>query len=474
MSVTASPAGPFSISGVVPSLTVKAEMKTPRTEIGIGALMPWADRLWMISYPSSKARSGHGMGLYEIRDDFSITKRPESLVGTHANRLVHPASDQLFIGCYAIDAAGHVRVIPELNEIRITATIAHLTDPDNKVYFLGMEGEFYECDVHSLAVTKLFNVNDKLGITYPQSEKRPEFPGEPQSHFKGGYCIGNRLVVSNNSFFQCDWNRTHFTGRLGEWDGNEWRVLDTGAYLDVAGRRNFGRSIFANGWDRRSAILRACIDGQWQVYRLPKASITWEHGWQTEWPRIREIETERYMLDVCGMFYELTPVPWGGRVFGVLPVCRHLRIIPDYCSWNGLLVMAGNQTTPIGDANAVVGQPQAGLWFGKSDDLWSWGKPSGWGAVWWKDLVKAGVPSDPFLMTGFEHKCLHLAIDEGPAAAFTVELDFLGDGSWRTYETVKLPAGGYKAIVLPDGLSAHWARVTSDADCVATASFVYT
>lgn len=472
--MTQSTPAPLNMSGVIPSLAVKADMMPVRTEIGIGALMPWAGRLWMVAYPSSKERSGAGMGLYEIDDSFTITRRPESLIGTHANRLVHHESNQLFIGCYAIDVDGKVRVIPELNKIRITATMRHLSDPQNKVYFLGMEGEFYECDVNSLEVTYLCDVNEKLGVTYPQSEKRPEFPGEPQSHYKGAHTSQGRVVVANNSFFQCDWNRTHFTGRLGEWDGNEWRVLDTGAYLDVAGRTNFGRAIFSNGWDRRSAILKVCFEGKWQTYRLPKASITWEHGWQTEWPRIREVETERYMMDVCGMFYDLTPVPWGGRIFGVKPICQHLRIIPDFCSWNGLLVMAGNQTTPINDANAVVGQPQAGLWFGKSDDLWSWGKPTGWGAVWWKDEVKAGVPSDPFLMTGFEHKCLHLAHEAGDKVAFTIEVDFLGDGSWQVYDTINVKAGGYKPHVFETGFSAHWVRVTSDTDCVATAKFHYT
>jgi hypothetical protein len=41
----------------------------------------------------------------------------------------------------------------------------------------------------------------------------------------------------------------------------------------------------------------------------------------------------------------------------------------------------------------VPGQQQANLWFGKSDDLWSWGGP-------WADTpVTASQPSDPFLMT---------------------------------------------------------------------------
>ncbi len=459
------PTDPLHVNGIFPHLAVKARMLPVRTETGIGALMPWADRLWMITYPSSKKGSGEGMGLFEIGDDFAIRKHPLSVVGTHANRLVHSPSHQLFIGCYAIDAEGNVRVIPELNEFRLTATMTHLDDPENKVYFLGMEGEFVEVDVHTLAVRQLFDVNRELAVTYP--------PGT-QSHYKGAHTGQGRVVVANNSFFDCDWRGEHFTGRLGEWDGQRWRVLDTGAYLDVAGRGNMGEVILATGWDRASGILRACVKGRWQTYRLPKASICWEHAWQTEWPRIREIETERYMMDNCGLFYEISPVAWGDRIFGVKPVCQHLRIIPDYCSWNGLLVLAGNQTTANMDRNLVVGQPQAGLWFGKSDDLWSWGKPAGWGGPWWDTPVRAGVPSDPFLMTGFEHKALHLAQRGESAVEFTVEVDFLGSGDWHACETIRVPPGGYRPHVFADGFSAHWIRVVASANCTATAYFTYT
>ena len=90
---------------------------------------------------------------------------------------------------------------------------------------------------------------------------------------------------------------------------------------------------------------------------------------------------------------------------------------------------AGDQTTPLWDSNPFIGQPQANLWFGKTDDLWGFGKPAGWGGPWWETPVQAGVPSDPFLMTGFEHKCLHVAHDAG-AATFTVEVDVTGTGTW--------------------------------------------
>ena len=108
--------------------------------------------------------------------------------------------------------------------------------------------------------------------------------------------------------------------------------------------------MFATGWDRASAILKVFAQGNWSTYRLPKASHTFDHWWQTEWTRIREVETERYLMDCHGMFYELSPVAHNGRVWGVRPISTHLWVVPDFCSWNGFLVLAGNQVTPIGDA----------------------------------------------------------------------------------------------------------------------------
>ena len=59
------------ISGVFPSLAVVAE-HVPRSETGIGALMPWADRLWFITYPASPG-TGKGMGLFSIDEDMDLT-----------------------------------------------------------------------------------------------------------------------------------------------------------------------------------------------------------------------------------------------------------------------------------------------------------------------------------------------------------------------------------------------------------------
>ncbi len=462
---------PMPVSGVFPHLAVKADHLPKRSETGIGALMPWADRLWFVTYVAHKAGTGGGTGLFWVDDDMQLHKHEASVVGTYANRMIHAESDQCIIGPHIIDTKGKVRTFKKLVDTRLTATCRHLTDPKRKVYFLGMEGEFFEADVHTLKVKQLAELTEALYTS-----------GKGPAHFKDAFSDHGRVVVANNSYYGKDFvDPDQCDGRLAQWDGNAWRVLARTQFNTVAGRVHgeLGRAIFAVGQDRASAVLKVYLpgsasEGGWSTYRLPKATHTQDHAWTTEWPRIREVESERWMMNASGMFYELPAMTYADRVWGVRPVCSHLRIIGDYCSWNGLLVMAGDQTTPIHDSNPVVGQPQANLWFGKTDDLWQWGKPTGWGGPWFRTPVGAGEPSDPFLMTGFEHKCLHLMHDGGGAVSFTVEVDPLGDGTFVPYDKFTVDAGGSTHHTFPTGFSAHWLRILPDADCTATAQLHYT
>lgn len=451
----------FSISGVIPSLSVKADLLPRRSECGIGALMPWADRLWLITYVSHKSGSGAGTGLYEIDENLNIRKHPESVVGTYANRMIHPQSDQLIIGPHVIDVDGNVRTIEAIQEYRITATMEHLKDPANKVYCLMMEGEFFEVDLNTLQAKQLFDLTK-------------EFEFEGNAHFKGGHTSNGRVVVANNTYDERDFNGTWTGGCLAEWDGNRWKILEKKPFNEVTGRKNMGKVIFATGWDEASAILKVFAKGHWSTYRLPKSSHCFDHYWQTEWPRIREVESERYLMDCHGMFYELSPVAYSGKIWGVRPISTHLRIIPDFCSWRGFLVLGGNQVTPIGDSNLLAGETQANLWFGTTDDLWQkFGKPKGWGGPWREETVKAGEPSVPYLMTGFDQKTLHLYHDADDVVAFTIEVDFLGNQTWKTYDVINVPPDGYVHHEFPQGFSAHWVRVIADTSCKATAYFVY-
>ncbi|MFG1905734.1 hypothetical protein [Kribbella sp. NPDC048928] len=452
---------PGAISGVVPRLAVKAD-HIPRSETGIGALMPWADRLWMVTYVAHTRNTGGGTGLFSIDDDLEITKHPASVVGTYANRLVHKESNQLFIGPHVIDVDGNVRTIEALVDVRLTATARHLTDEAGKVYVLGMEGEFFEVDVRTLEVTQLYDLLDELDVhDYP--------------HFKDMYTRHGRVVVVNNSYYDKDFLAGHSDGRLAEWDGTTWTVLARTQFNTLSSANGMGPGLYAVGQDRASALFHVFLpDTGWKVYRLPKSTHTQDHAFTTEWPRIREVESERLLMDASGMFYELPSLTYGNAVWGIRPIASHLRIVGDFCSWNGMLVLAGDQTTPIGDANPVAGQPQANLWFGKTDDLWSWGKPQGWGGPWWETPVEADVPSDPYLMTGFEHKCLHLTHDADSAVDFHVEVDFQGTGTFHRYRTITVASAGYEAFTFPTGFSAHWIRLVPATTCTATAQLTYT
>jgi len=167
---------PISVSGIYPHLTAY----NGHAECGIGAVVPWAGRLWWVTYPPHKRR-GSNDKLYSIDDVMNFTIHPESVGGTHASRMIHDPSNQLFIGAYAISAKGDVRAF-DVQQIpgRYTAFAAHLTDPEHKLYMVDMEGPVWEIDVATLEGTRLFN--------------KP-LPGW---HGKGAYSGQGRLVVSNN------------------------------------------------------------------------------------------------------------------------------------------------------------------------------------------------------------------------------------------------------------------------------------
>jgi len=448
---------PVNVSGVFPNLTVYAQGVGSDSEAGIGVLICWADKLWAIGYVAHI--KGEGLGLYEISEDMTMRKHPASVTGTFANRMVHWPSGQAFIGPHAIDTQGNVRTIEDLKTYRLTATVPHLKDPKNKVYFLGMEGGFWEVDVHSLEAKLLFNLKKELNIT------------NAKVHFKGAYSDGDRVVVANNTYDEKEFLGQREAGRLAEWDGNKWTIIEKNPFVGVGGAPHGnsygGHTIYATGWTKSCVVLRVRAQGKWLRYLLPKASHSWDHTWNTEWMRINHAQTERLLMDVHGMFYDLPPFAYGGKVWGIRPVCTHLRVTPDFCYWRGMFVMASDQI------DHDQGQPQSGLWFGNIDDLWKMGKPSGWGGPWWETDVKANQPSDPFLMTGFDKKVVHLSQDSDQTVTFTLEVDFLGNGTWKKYDEFLVPAHGYAHHEFPDGYCAHWIRLMVDKSCPATAYFMY-
>jgi hypothetical protein len=462
----ANSANSFSVSGVIPSLTMTAN-HFPRTEAGIGALMPWANRLWAVTYVAHMTPTGSGTGLYEIDNNLVLKQHPMSVVGTYANRLIHTESMQLSIGPYLIDTMGNVRLIKEFTEHRLAATMKHLTDPTHKLYFLAMEGEFFEVDVRTLEVKQLFQLMDELNV-----------PKGSKPHFKSGYTHHGRVVVCNNSYYEKDFNNEWTAGRLAEWDGKgKWKIIEENPFTEVWSAEAFGHPMLAIGWDKISAILQFYNNGEWKRYRLPKGSKAFDQTSATEWMRIREVETERALMDCHGIFYEIGYHTYGNHLWAIKPISRHLRVIPDFCSWRGMLVLGGNQSTPMkfgpSDRNPLAGQPQAGLWFGITDDLWKFGKPTGSGGVWYETAVRANGPSDPFLMYGFDKKSVHLFHDAPETVDFTITTDFMGNGNYKKYKTITVRPGEYVNYIFPDGYSAYWMRISASRACRASAIIIY-
>ncbi|MGC4937858.1 hypothetical protein [Kribbella sp. DT2] len=457
----------MNVSGVFSDLAQVGDFGPPRSELGVGSLMPWNGKLYVQNYNSHKAASGGGVSLRRIDPDFSMEIVPETLGvdGTYTNRFVHFPTSQLVLGPHVIDREHKITTIPELTPHRVCGTSRHLTKPDTHVYVLAMEGEAFELDLTTYECVQVFDLNDELGTD-----------GEMKVHYKDCYTSFGRLVVCSNEYEEADWDGRQARGRLAEYDGREWRILARKPFTAIGGRHEFGGTIFASGWDQASAILEVFTeaDGKWTRYRLPKASHTFDHKWQTEWPRIREVEHERLMLDHHGMFYELSPWAYGGRIWGVRPISTHLWVLGDFCSWRGMFVAGADNASPSHGLNPTTAEPQSGLWFGKTDDLWNFGKPAGWGGPWWETPVSAGVPSDPYLMTGFDNKCLHLENLGTSTMTVTLEIDFHGHGRFGASSSFTVEPGAVHTHVFPPGFSAHWVRVVSDTDGIASAQFVYT
>jgi len=226
------------------------------------------------------------------------------------------------------------------------------------------------------------------------------------------------------------------------------------------------------GVDAASVVMRT---PNGRVFRLPKTDERYDRPFAFGWPRgIREVVTERSLMNIHGTFYEL-PRESSGGLARIRPICTHGRQIIDFCSWHGMLVLAGTRVGARPDGHFVPSEDGlAGLWFGNVDDLWHLGKPRGFGGPWRNRAVKPGQPSDPYLMAGYDGKKVELSHDSHRDVEITIEVDFLADGSYAEYRRIVVPPGKTVVHRFPDGFSAHWVRFRPNRACRATAILAYT
>lgn len=469
----ASTAGERCISGVYPHLTTYAHARINGkygfgNECGIGAIVPWQGKLYMVNYAAHEP-NGSEHKLYIIDKNKNMEIYEGSVGGTPAARMIHAESNQLLIGHYLIDAEGKIRTIPiKRMPGRITAIARHLTDLVNKVYYYDMEGMLYEADVHTLEVKKLYH---------------NPLPGW---HGKGGYTSQGKLVLANNGEAgenPKDWQvpveeqkGPEKYGVLAEYDGRKFTVIERRQFTDVTTRNGIQAvpdeqsPLWSMGWDKRSIRLKVMENGKWSTFLLPKAAYNNDpsHGWFTEWPRIREIGKGELMMDMHGMFFDFPATFSKENSAGIRPIASHLRYIPDFCSWNGQIVLATDESSIQG--NILTGQPQSNLWFGQKKDFLNWGPSTGYGAIWLDDAVSAKKVSEPYLLAGFDGRMAHIINHSKSPFSFIVQIDKKGNNQWTDYKTFQLKGEEYQNFIFPKNVKGEWIRLKALTD--GKASFV--
>lgn len=476
------------ISGIYPRLAYYNN----EGECGTGAVVPWGNRLWVITYGPHLPK-GSSDKLYEVTSDYRQIVRDESIGGTPANRMIHKESNQLFIGPYAIDKTGNVRVIPwQTMPGRHTGNARHLTDPASKIYYGTMEEGFYEVDVNTLEVKELYkDGNGKMGI---KDDTNDVLPGV---HGKGLYSgQGVMLYTNNGEGTQEALKKFNVkAGALAEWNGKDWKVVRRNQFVEVTGPGGiYGNAhpetdpLWATGWDHKSVLL-GVRDAQkgWSFYRLPKASHSYDgaHGWNTEWPRIRNVGTESqpdYLMTMHGLFWHFPGTFTADHSAGIRPRSAYLKVIGDFTRWNEQLVFGCDDSAQKEFLNKRKakgniegpGQSNSNLWFtslAKPDEL---GPATAEGAVWANESVKANETSDPFLFSGWDNRCGWLKNKGNQSVTFTFETDEAGNNEWKTLKSVTVNAGEASFVPFRSMEKGEWIRVKADKNTVATVSFNYT
>ncbi|MEN5434974.1 hypothetical protein ABE545_15165 [Sphingobacterium faecium] len=484
-------------SGIYPHLA----MYNNEGECGTGAVVPWNDFLYVITY-GPHLPLGSSDKFYRISPDLKQEVMPESVGGTPANRFIHRPSNQLLIGPYIVDKQGKVEVIP-IKDMpgRLTGTAAHLYHPDSLVYYGTMEEGIYEVNVYTKKVHELYTDGNLKQSIYqgqlvnmnpPKTHKFAELLG---AHGKGLYSGQGVLVYSNNGE-SGDLALKQFdipAGSLSEWDGKNWKLIRRNQFVEITGPGGIQGNaspddpIWATGWDHKSALL-AVRDMQngWQFYRFPKSSHSYDgaHGWNTEWPRIRNVGEENdpyYLMTMHGLFWHFPKNFSTGNTAGLRPLSSYLKVIGDFARWNNQLIFGCDDSAQKEFLNKRSvkgqiegpGQSNSNLWFTEFDKIKSLGNNTAEGAVWLNEGVKKQTTSDPFLFAGWGFRSLWLKNEGTSEMEIEIQLDHDGTGQWTTYETCTVASGRSLVQNFPSDTKGEWIRFISHSNAQITAQFTY-
>jgi len=378
-----------------------------------------------------------GVGtVWKLDKYLELEKVAEEAGRSHGLRFYHDDTDKIALGSYVIDDEG-VHEVGQVNgRYQAWRACEHRTDPDTLIHVTSGD-ELCELNPETQEVSLVTDMWD--------TGNRHLFGLEKYD--------GNIYAVSSSD-------------GLYYWDGAAWNLVESGYYRALNALRE-GGVLIAFGWDDCSAFLNFTPDGtMWTKYRLPKAHDFWGHSDATN-TRIRHVNPHATLADLFGICYIVTDgygTPGVPSTFIPKPMGNHLSTFEDFTTWRGRLAV-------LGTANWFRSHERSGADTGLRvmtlEDLYQMGKPHGHGGVWNGTSVGAGETSDPFLINGFDQKTIHLETDA--ATDYTIQVDPIGDGSWKDYDTVSFSGSGYDTYIMSG--DAVWARVKSSDAVTATAWF---
>lgn len=225
-------------------------------------------------------------------------------------------------------------------------------------------------------------------------------------------------------------------------------------------------------------------DGKWHSFRLPKSSHSYDgaHGWNTEWPRIRDIGEDALLMTMHGSFWKFPRSFAKGSTSGISPRSNYIKVVGDFCRWKDRIVLGCDDAAKSEFLNkhelkgtlAGPGQSQSNLWFLEPSQLDGFGPALGRGAVWMQEEVKSGTPSEPFLFSGFSKRGLHLSHAGKAPVVVTLEIDKSGDGTWAKHSEVEVAPGAsvWKEFDSNTHVGA-WIRLTTGSNATGMTAFFH-
>ncbi|NCB44856.1 MAG: hypothetical protein EOM59_19870, partial [Clostridia bacterium] len=245
--------------------------------------------------------------------------------------------------------------------------------------------------------------------------------------------------------------------------------------------------IWSTGWDYKSVLLGVRENGEWAFYRLPKASHSYDgaHGWNTEWPRIRDIGTPsepNLLMTMHGLFWKFPQNFKSSDASGIRPRSAYLKVIGDFTRWNDQLVFGCDDSAQkeflnkrkVKGSIEGPGQSNSNLWFTSGDKPDQLGPTTAEGSIWINESVKGGVPSDPFLFSGWTERCAWIKNDGNQHVQFLFEVDKNGNKEWTRLKVVDVEAKSTLFLPFSEKETGEWVRVTANKNTSATVTFSYT